>query len=111
MGWVDFGAIIVALVAAFGAWAAQRSAANASRANTRVSGRLDAEKEAYERARVFDLETIDRQNAEIEKLRQENLELKKELAAVKARLATLEHTIPEWERLLNERIDEPYDHE
>jgi flagellar motility protein MotE (MotC chaperone) len=106
MGLIDIGTIIVAVVAALGAWAAQRSAANASKVNVETSGRLDAEKGAYERARIFDLETIDRQNEELGRLREENEHLKEELAAVRERLATIEHLIPEWERLLHENLNE-----
>lgn len=111
MALIDLGAIIAAALAALGAWAAQRAASKASKVNTETSGRLEAEKGAYERARVFDLETIDRQNDEIDKLRVENETLKKEIVVVKTRLANLEHMIPEWERLLHERSTESYDPE
>jgi predicted RNase H-like nuclease (RuvC/YqgF family) len=106
MDWSNVGAITVAIIAALGAWAAQRAAANASRANTLVSTKLDAEKEAYQRARTFDTETIERQNTEISRLREENQLLREELSAVKERLARLEHITPEIERLINERLDE-----
>lgn len=58
--------ITVAAIAAGGAWAAQRAASKA----TVVSTRMDAEKEAYERARQFDLDTINRQQEEIKVLRE-----------------------------------------
>lgn len=106
MNLVDLGAILVAIIAALGAWAAQRSAAKASTFNTAVSGRLDAEKEAYNRARALDVETITRQDTELELLRKENETLRSELRVVKVRLRRLEHLYPEWERLLHERIEE-----
>lgn len=108
---LDIGSIIVAIVAALGAWAAQRSAAKSNTFNTLVAGRLDAEREAYERARGFDVETIKRQDAEINELRAYNEALKNELKQVKARLRKLEVLFPEWERLLNERLAESDDHE
>lgn len=98
MGLIDLGAIIVALIAAFGAWAAQRSASKTSKFNTTFSGRLDAERGAYERARAFDIETIERQEAEIRELRDANERLRRELQAVKKRLARLEHLAPDLER-------------
>jgi uncharacterized membrane protein YccC len=106
MRWLDLGAIIVATIAALGAWAAQHAAAAASRANTLVSTKLDAEKEAYQRARTLDVQTIERQDREIKELREENQRLRDELKLVKARLARLEHITPEIERLINERLDE-----
>jgi hypothetical protein len=63
------GSVIVALVAAFGAWASQRAAARASQLNTMTTSRVDMEREAYDRARAFDTETIRRQDTEIEELR------------------------------------------
>lgn len=61
--------ILVAAVAAFGAWASQRAAARASQLNTMTTSRVDMEREAYDRARAFDTETIRRQDLEIEELR------------------------------------------
>lgn len=108
---IDFGAILVALIAALGAWAAQRSATRASKFNTETSGRLEAERNAYERARAFDVDTIKRQAKELESLRAHNHKLEKELKQVKGRLRRLESLYPEWERLLHERIAEDDDHQ
>lgn len=94
MGILDVGGIVIALIAAFGAWAAHRSAGKASVANTTVSGKLQAEQEAYERARAFDVATIERQDKELKFLREENKRLHEELAEVKARLADLERRFP-----------------
>jgi peptidoglycan hydrolase CwlO-like protein len=93
MGILDVGGVIIAIIAALGAWAAQRAAAKASTANTTVSGRLDAERGAYERARAFDVATIERQDHELKELREANKTLKEELAVVKARLAKLEQKV------------------
>jgi FtsZ-binding cell division protein ZapB len=68
--------ILVAAVAALSAYASQRSAAKTSTTNLEVASRNDAAKDAYERARAFDTETISRQDAELEELRAENADLK-----------------------------------
>lgn len=78
---LDIGGIVIAVIAALGAWASQRAAANASKVGTR----LDAEKEAYERARKFDLDTIARQDEEIKELRDEVDRLKQRLALIEAK--------------------------
>lgn len=57
--------LAVAVVAAVGAWASQRASNKAST----VSSRMDAEKEAYERARGLDTETITRLQSENKELR------------------------------------------
>lgn len=107
---LDLGTILVALIAALGAWAAQRTAAKATKSNTIVSGKIDAETGAYERARTFDIQTIERQNAEIHLLRESNEALRRELYAVKARLARLEGLAPEIvERLKDEGHYQPDD--
>ena len=66
---VSAATILVALIAAAGAWASQRAAHKVSVANTITSGRVDMEKEAYNRARAYDTETIKRQDEEIAELR------------------------------------------
>ena len=63
--------VIVAIIAAGSAYASQRAAARASTLNTSTTTRVDMEKEAYDRARKFDIETIQRQDAEILELRHE----------------------------------------
>lgn len=97
MGAAEISAIVVALVAALGAWASQRSASRAAEINTTVSGRLEAEREAYQRARAFDIQTIERQNEEIHELHKENEELRVMLKKVERRLARLEALYPNWE--------------
>lgn len=97
---IDIGSIGVALIAAGGAWASQRSASKATNINTMVNARIEAEKDAYERARAFDTETIRRQNEEIRDLRAE-------VSKCRERIAVLEHGHPSsLERMLLERLDE-----
>jgi FtsZ-binding cell division protein ZapB len=76
--------IIVAVIAAGSAYASQRAAARATTINTSTTSRVDMEKEAYERARKFDIETIARQDAEIEELRADNRMLHEKLAVARA---------------------------
>lgn len=78
--WVS---LVVALIAAGSAYASQRAAAKASTINTTTTSRVDMEKEAYQRARTFDTETIRRQDEEITELRQENVALKSEVREVR----------------------------
>jgi peptidoglycan hydrolase CwlO-like protein len=84
--------IVVAVIAAGSAYASQRAAARASTLNTSTSSRVDMEKEAYDRARKFDIETIQRQDEEIADLRADNeaLHEKIDVARAEARQARSE---------------------
>jgi TolA-binding protein len=73
---VNVASVIVAAIAALSAYASQRNASRASTINTQATSRVDMEKEAYERARQFDTDTIERQDKEIQELRQEIAVLK-----------------------------------
>ena len=79
--------IIVAIVGAFGAYAAQKAASKASQS----SSRMDSERDAYERARAFDTETIRRQDIEIEELRNEVQHLRVQNNDLIQRVFILEH--------------------
>lgn len=92
---LDFSAIIVASVAAFGAWAAQRSAAKANKANLIAASRIEAERGAYERALSFDVGTIERQEAEIIRLRTDNHDLHVEIDRLRERIVELERKLNE----------------
>ena len=88
-----YASIVAAVVAALSAWAVARSAANGNRVtkemeakaalesqrieaeSAKESTRSAAESEAYERARAFDVATIERQEAELLRLRSENQHL------------------------------------
>lgn len=92
MDWGNWVTILVAVIAALSAYASQRAAAKASNLNTTTTSRVDMEKEAYDRARKFDIETIERQDAEIAELRQDNKDLheKIDVARSEARAARQE---------------------
>jgi len=99
---LDIGTIIVALLSALGAWAAQRSASRSSIIQTQASGRLDAERDAYGRARNFDVDTIAHQQREINELRIDNQNLRQEMERIIARVLYLEkEVIPNLEKKLN----------
>lgn len=106
MNIADFGSIIVALIATLGAWAAQKAASNANRSNTTVSGKIEAEKGAYERARSFDIQTIDRQHKEILDLQNDNIQLRQEIVVLRLRINKIEKMVPDWERIVHEREQE-----
>lgn len=108
---INIVGIVVALIAAFGAWASQRSASKANITNTTVTSRMEMEKEAYERARAFDTETIRRQDAELVQLREDNKQLVKQIHTLEERLTRVESKTPvslsNLEDLLNDRIKQP----
>lgn len=66
---LNVAGIIIALIAALGAWATHRSSAKA----TVVNAKAAAELEAYGRAVNMDRETIKQQDAEILELRQDRM--------------------------------------
>lgn len=89
--------IIVAIIAAAAAIASQRSAAKAAKVNSetqlatvKMTNEAEAAKGGYERARKFDVETIERQDAEILELRKEVENLRKENRALSLRVWYLE---------------------
>lgn len=70
-----FSAIIVSIIAGSFSWLAARQAAKAQMTNVSTSSRVEMEKQAYERARMYDTQTIERQNKRIEELEGEVEEL------------------------------------
>lgn len=84
--------ILVGMVAAASAYASQRAASRASTLNANASSRVDMEKEAYERARKFDVETIGRQDTELDDLRKENEELQVKVRALIQHIIQLEQS-------------------
>jgi predicted nuclease with TOPRIM domain len=64
------GSIIISLIAATATWLASRAASKASVKNAVTSSRAVMEEEAYQRARTYDVETIRRQDEEIDELRE-----------------------------------------
>lgn len=80
----DVISVAVAFIAAAAAYASQRAAARASTLNTQTTSRVDMEKDAYERARKFDTETIQRQDVEILELRQDNRNLHEKIGVAQS---------------------------
>lgn len=70
---LNIGAIMIAIIAALGTWASQRSSAKAAVLNEKAK----AEAEAYSRAVKMDSDTIARQDKEIQELRDDNDSLRK----------------------------------
>lgn len=99
---------IPSAIAALGAWAASRASAKAAAKNSQTTSRTEMEKEAYDRARKYDTETIARQDAEIAEVREqnqflnndiklltsENRELREEVAMLRRRLVRIERGLP-----------------
>lgn len=66
----DLVSLGVAIIAALGMYLSHRSSSKASVLSAEMTARLDAEKEAYGRARKMDVDTIERQDHELETLRE-----------------------------------------
>lgn len=86
----NIASIIVAVIATGSAVASQRSSAQASKFNARA----EAETEAYNRARAFDIATIERQDKELKDLREENKDLEEQLEILRWRISRIEHGLP-----------------
>lgn len=89
----DYASVFAAIVAAFSAWAVARSSSRANKqakeletkalieskelesSTAKESLRQQAETDAYERARAFDIATIQRQEAELLRVRADNSHL------------------------------------
>lgn len=69
----NLATIITGVVGVIGMWGAHKISARATQKNTRAV----AETDAYTRARALDLQTIERQNAEIKDLLEDNIYLRK----------------------------------
>ena len=90
--------LIVAIIAAIASFAAQRATAKAAREAKLEAARLElesnrasVEKDAYERARAFDTETIVRQNKRIAELSREVRRLNALVGALRTRLNQVDH--------------------
>lgn len=105
---VSVASIIVAIVAATSAYASQRAASKATTVNTITTSRVDMEKEAYDRARSYDTETIKRQDTELDELRVENKTLQQEVRILRLRITRLEQgLVHNLEEMLRERLTDP----
>lgn len=111
---IDLASIIVALIAGAVALSTARASNKASKLNVQTTSRVDMEKEAYQRARALDTGTIERQDAEIEELRQELKELKRshaeELKEVRRRLWAVERENAELRKLVPLEMHPELDH-
>lgn len=87
---VPVGSVIVAVISALAAFLSQRSASQTAKATSR----MDHERDAYERARSYDTETIRRQDEEIAEVRAENKLLRDEIRILRTRISRLEAGIP-----------------
>lgn len=70
--------ILVSIIAGVSGWLAARQSSKAAVTNNQTSGRVEMEKEAYERARKLDTETIDRQDKELKELQDKYDKLKEQ---------------------------------
>lgn len=104
--------LIVAIIAAIASFAAQRATAKAAKEAKLESARLErestrasVEKDAYERARAFDTETIVRQNKRIAELSREVRRLNALVGALRTRLDRVDHADEDGEVDLEEFDD------
>jgi septal ring factor EnvC (AmiA/AmiB activator) len=106
----NIAAIITSLFALFGVWASSRNARKATEKNAVVvstteleKSRFDASKDAYERARKMDIETIERQDSEIAEIRDQNHRLNDDMKILHADNT---HLLADNEqlRIVNERL-------
>jgi len=68
--------IVIALIAAGGSYLGYRATAKAEKHTVDTTSRVEMEKDAFQRARAFDIQTIERQDREMEELVAANQELK-----------------------------------
>lgn len=74
--------IIISAITGIFAWLAARQSSKAAVTNSVTSGRVEMEKEAYERARKLDTETINRQDGELKELEEKYEKLQDKYDAV-----------------------------
>lgn len=102
---LDYAAIIISLIAAFGMVSSARASSKASTKNAKA----ETEKEAYVRAREFDTETIERQKNQLKELREHDekkakqiKELRAEVGAVKSENSELRAELRRHEQRIHE---------
>lgn len=95
--------VIATAITGLAGWATQKSAANAAAKNAAIASRTEVEKEAFERAKEFYTEVIDRQGNEIHELEADIGRLKKRVGELEAKvkLQRSEH-----ERITSELMEE-----
>lgn len=85
--------VIAAAIAGLVGWATSRTAARAQVQAAQVTTRTDIEKEAFERARAYYGDALDRQDAEIRRQDAEISELHQEVDQLKHQVRGLEHDL------------------
>lgn len=93
MNGVVIASVIVSAIAAVGGWLSARESRKASNTNSVTSGRVEMEKEAYERARKLDTDTIQRQEEELDDLRSRNDRLQERVELVQTQNLQLNEEI------------------
>lgn len=94
---IQIGSIVVATIAAVASWASQKAASRAATRNTDSTLEAKRLEQAYERARKFDIETIEQQDKklqaqakEIEELRSDQEVREAQILALRIRVTHLE---------------------
>lgn len=93
-----------AIVTACGAILTQRSAARAAVRNASLSSRTDLEREAFERAKGYYTDTIDRQARDITQLEADVTKLEGKVTVCQARISTLEEELATAKRALRKAL-------
>lgn len=86
MDGANWAAIVVAAISIISAYLSGRAAHKAAQSNSSASvsnAKTQAEIEAYGRARKMDIETIERQDKEIEEIREENKKMNDRIRELK----------------------------
>ena len=105
----NWAAIFIASVAAIGSWLSHKASSNAAIKTSDNSSRVEMEKEAYERARKLDTDTITRQDDEMAELRTENQQLRRDNEALHAEVRELKDRLSRLEQRI-QSVEETDDH-
>jgi len=101
----DWAIVIVALISVISAYLSGKAARNAAKYNSdasMASAKIQAETEAYNRARKMDIETIKRQDEEIEELRKNGRELREKVRGLLAENEALKRRVSVLEQMQGE---------
>lgn len=96
-----------AIITAFGAILTQRSAARAAVRNVQLSSRTDLELEAFERAKGYYTDTIDRQARDITQLDATITALEAKVAQLMSRIGNMEIELTGAKRALRHALGGP----
>lgn len=109
----SYAAIFIATIGAIVSWLTHRSSTKADRDSNKENNRVEMEKEAYDRARKLDTETITRQDNEINELIAKNTNLvtrNEELMETNELLARRNRELDQTIRELQARVSSLEDH-